>query len=579
MNIFEADVLNEILYNGYTNQRELAAATGFSVGVVNAALKKLRQEGYLDAEMLTEMAKEVAKRGKPQNAIILAAGVGLRMIPINNKVPKAFLEISGEALIERLIVQLLDAGIEKIDIVVGFLKEKFEYLCDKYGVNLVYNPEYATKNNLHSLLLVADRIKNTYIMPADIWIATNPFKKSELYTWYMVVDELSPNSTVRVNRRRELVPVGAGAKGNKMIGIAFLDEKRGPQLARRLKELAAKSTYADAFWEEALFTKEAPVYAKVCKASAAREIDSYEQLREIDKNSKSLDSRVLRVIAAQLNVQEKDIEDIAILKKGMTNRSFVFSAEGEKYICRIPGEGTDNLIDRRGEYAVYEVIKNLGITDEIVYISPESGIKITKYLQDASVCDPNNRANVKACMETLRKFHEMRITVSHEFDIFERMAFYESLWEGHSSIFRDHAETKAKVGALKDIINALPRTHSLTHIDAVPDNFLFTKDEIYLIDWEYAAMADPHTDIAMFAIYAMYERDKVEELIDFYFEGKCEADIRLKIYCYISACGLLWSNWCEYKRFCGVEFGEYSLRQYRYAKEYHGIAMEYRGKL
>ena len=36
----------------------------------------------------------------------------------------------------------------------------------------------------------------------------------------------------------------------------------------------------------------------------------------------------------------------------------------------------------------------------------------------------------------------------------------------------------------------------------------------------------------------------------------------------------LWSNWCEYKSICGVEFGEYSLRQYRYAKDYYKIVKE-----
>ena len=39
-------------------------------------------------------------------------------------------------------------------------------------------------------------------------------------------------------------------------------------------------------------------------------------------------------------------------------------------------------------------------------------------------------------------------------------------------------------------------------------------------------------------------------------------------------CGLLWSNWCEYKRNLGVEFGEYSLAQYRYGKDFYRYAHE-----
>lgn len=123
--------------------------------------------------------------------------------------------------------------------------------------------------------------------------------------------------------------------------------------------------------------------------------------------------------------------------------------------------------------------------------------------------------------------------------------------------------------ALQGFINEKVENICLTHIDAVPDNFLFTSNgDVMLIDWEYSGMQDPHVDIAMFCIYALYDQNQVDKLIDIYFENNCQKRVRQKIYCYIAACGLLWSNWCEYKRNLGVEFGEYSRRQYRYAKEY-----------
>ena len=117
----------------------------------------------------------------------------------------------------------------------------------------------------------------------------------------------------------------------------------------------------------------------------------------------------------------------------------------------------------------------------------------------------------------------------------------------------------------------------------MPDNFLFVdcggKEEIRLIDWEYAGMQDPHVDIAMFCIYSLYDREQVDRLISAYFTQGCDDETRIKIYGYIAACGLLWSNWCEYKRSLGVEFGEYSLRQYRYAKCYYKIVREELEKL
>ena len=118
----------------------------------------------------------------------------------------------------------------------------------------------------------------------------------------------------------------------------------------------------------------------------------------------------------------------------------------------------------------------------------------------------------------------------------------------------------------------------LTHIDAVPDNFLFStidgKEEIHLIDWEYAGMQDPHLDIAMFAIYSCYNKRQIDRLIDYYFEDSCSKQNRVKIYCYIAIAGLLWSNWCEYKRHLGIEFGEYAEMQYKYAKKYYKLALQ-----
>ena len=251
---------------------------------------------------------------------------------------------------------------------------------------------------------------------------------------------------------------------------------------------------------------------------------------------------------------------------------------------RIPGAGTEHLINRRQEYAVYQAVSGLGISDDIFYMNPENGYKITAYLENTRTCDPENIEDVQVCMKRLRDFHGRALEVEHTFDIFGKMEFYESLWNGIPSCYRDYKETKNKVYELKNYIDEQSKAYVLTHIDAVPDNFLFVKNkqgdtEIRLIDWEYAGMQDPHVDIAMFAIYAMYDRERVEMLIDAYFPEGCDQDIRLKIYCYIAVCGLLWSNWCEYKRQLGVEFGEYSIQQYRYAKEYYKIFQEERNVL
>ena len=580
MNKQESDILNALLLEPFINQRILAEVSGHSLGVVNRSLKRLIKSGYIDDSIRpTAKAVSVFKQNTPQRAIILAAGFGMRMVPINTEMPKGLLEVNGEPLIERIIKQLHEVGIQEIYIVVGFMKEKYEYLMDEYGVELVVNPDYATKNNLHSLRLVKENLENAYIVPCDIWCDRNPFHRHELYSWYMVSDLVENESNVRVNRKMELVTVPENVGGNAMIGISYLTKENADTVSARIGELCKKPQYDGSFWEEALYNKNRMIVtARVVHSADVVEINTYEQLREIDSDSNQLKTDAIRLICKALCAKPEEVTDITVLKKGMTNRSFLFTCKDKKYIMRIPGEGTDQLINRRQEAAVYYAIADKNICDDIAYINPENGYKITEFLEGARVCDPTDYEDVKKCMSRLRDFHAMKLKVAHEFDIFGQMEFYETLWDGTPSVYKDYEKTKANVWSLKPYIDAHTGEKILTHIDAVPDNFLFVqkngKEEIRLIDWEYAGMQDPHVDIAMFCIYSLYNKRQVDRLIAAYFTDGCDDATRIKIYCYIAACGLLWSNWCEYKRNLGVEFGEYSLRQYRYAKDYYRIVQD-----
>lgn len=580
MNRQEKDILRIICEEGYINQRVLAECSGYSLGAVNKALNNLIIKGYLDSQKcITENAKKLFDETRPQSAVILAAGFGMRMVPINTESPKGLLEVHGEPLIERLIKQLHEVDVKKIYIVVGFMKEYYEYLIDEYDVELIVNTEYASKNNMHSLKMAKKYIGNTYIVPCDIWCEHNPFNKNELYSWYMVSEKLQRESNVKVNRKSELVMISEKTMGNEMIGICYLVTQDSLIVKERMEILCEDLHYDDCFWEETLnISGKMLVTAKLVSSSEYMEINTYEQLREIDSKSHQLKSHVIILAANVLGVKEVEITNITVLKKGMTNRSFLFHCNEKKYIMRIPGEGADKLINRKEEAAVYDVIRGKEICDQIIYLNPENGYKITEYIENAHVCDACSALEVKKCMDKLREFHECKLKVNHEFDLFEQIEFYESLWN-NKSIYRDYSKTKEKVFSLRNYIEEQKKEKVLTHIDANPDNFLFYFDsdgdeKIRLIDWEYAGMQDPHVDIAMFAIYSLYDKEQLDELIRVYFKGECSKDIRIKIYCYIAVCGLLWSNWCEYKRSLGVEFGEYSIKQYRYAKDFYKIVQK-----
>lgn len=280
MNKQESDVLNVLLLEPFINQRILAEVSGHSLGVVNRSIKELIKADYLD-ESIRPTAKAITefKQKTPQRAIILAAGFGMRMVPINTEMPKGLLEVNGEALIERIIKQLHEVGIKEIYVVVGFMKEKYEYLIDEYGVELVVNADYASKNNLHSVKLIKEHLENAYIIPCDIWCDQNPFHRYELYSWYMVSDLIDNESNVRVNRKMELVTVPESSGGNAMMGICYLVKEDADVVAKRIDELCENHWYDGAFWEEALYNNDRMIVtAYVVHSSDVVEINTYEQL-------------------------------------------------------------------------------------------------------------------------------------------------------------------------------------------------------------------------------------------------------------------------------------------------------------
>lgn len=582
MNSIQKNLLLYLNSNNYESQRIISNKLNISLGLVNKEIRSLISSGYLNKNKeLTKKSYLIIKKYKPKRAIILAAGICTRMVPLNSSIPKALLKINGEVIIEKQIQYLHDVGIKEIYVVVGYMKEKFEYLIDKYNVELIVNPLYNIRNNYYSLYLVRNKLSNTYIIPSDILMYDNPFSKSEIESWYMFSNNEDANSKYRVNKSRNICL--SHNNGMRMIGISYITFNEAKNIERRLIDFA-NNDFSDCFWEKALECKNGfIVNGKVVNDEDYFEINSYEDLRNIDKNNLELEHEAIKVICQVLKVDIDDIKKIEALKKGMTNKSFCFEVNGKKYIMRIPGEGTDKLISRKNEFLVYSVIKNKNISDNVLYMNPQNGFKLTEYINNARVCNCDNKNDLSLCMKFLKKFHELNLKVDHSFDIFNNIEFYEKLRNGKESDYIDYLDTKESVFSLKKYIENNVEKKCLCHIDSVADNFLIFRnngnDCVRLIDFEYAAMQDPDVDIAMFCIYSMLDREQIDDIINIYYENSCKLNTRIKIYCYIAACGLLWSNWCEYKKMFGIEFGEYSLKQYRYAKDYYKIATKEMEKL
>ena len=159
-----------------------------------------------------------------------------------------------------------------------------------------------------------------------------------------------------------------------MVGIAYLHFHDIERIRSQIFSLIENDKNKSAFWEIALcFRDRFLIPAKVVDVHDVMEVNTYEDLRELDHSSNQLKTDAISIISKVLQVAPEDIVDIKILKKGMTNRSFLFRCKRKRYIMRIPGEGTDKLINRKKEANVYYELADHNISDDVVYINPDSG--------------------------------------------------------------------------------------------------------------------------------------------------------------------------------------------------------------
>lgn len=557
--------------------QRLAVESGLSPESVEATCDRLRESGLLDEGFrATSHGLESLEPHRVDNAIILAAGFGSRFVPLTYEKPKGLLEVHGKPMLEHQIEQLIDAGVSDIVIVVGYMKEAFEYLVDKYGVKLVVNPDYAVKNNLESLRCAASYLGNSYVLVADNWIDRAIFNAYEFDSWFSCLRFDGPTDEWCVDTDEAMRITGieiGGADSLAIVGPAFFNARFSARFVELMGEYEDRADVDDFYWEQILkdHIDELAMYASD-QTGNVHEFECLEELRAYDI-SYAIDSRneIMRFIAESFGVEEASIKDIFPLKEGVTNNSFHFSLGAEEYVLRVPGIGTDKQIDRRSEKLVYDSIMPLGISDEVVRFDADTGIKITRYWRDVRSADPFDDRDLEISMRQIRKMHDLAIEIPHRFDIGRMTAdYYELAESAHAILFRDINETNRKVRRLFELKKRLGVPEILCHGDYAHINILMLPSgEGRIIDWEYAGMGDPIMDVAMYAIFAEFDKERIDLALRLYVGEEPSESEWLRLYLYIALGGFLWCMWAEYKQALGQEFGEYPMTMYRYTKDFY----------
>lgn len=288
------------------------------------------------------------------NAIIMAAGTSSRFVPLCWERPKGLLEVKGEILIERQIKQLKAAGVDDITIVTGYMADKFEYLKDKFGVSLVYNPDYARYNNTSTLMCVLDKLGDTWICSSDNYFTENVFDEHPARSQYSAeyTDGETDEYCLTCDKDDNIIYViVGGANAWYMIGHVFFSKDFSDTFKKILVEEYKNEETRQGYWEDVYIRHlhELPkMKIRKFQTGIINEFDSLEDLRAFDKSYvDNTRSEVIKWICRRLCCEQRDIVNIKKDNNSNFKYCFKFSVGKTYYEYRtdkLNQEGTINSL-------------------------------------------------------------------------------------------------------------------------------------------------------------------------------------------------------------------------------------------
>lgn len=225
-------------------------------------------------------------------AILLAAGMGTRLRPLTLKVPKSLIEVNNKPLLERQVEMLKEIGISEIIVLTGYLSEKFEYLTDKYGVKLIHNNKFDIYNNIYTMYLVKDYLKDSYVIDADVYInrnfLTRDLKKSTYFTANKIGFENEWKLHFDQNNKVKDITVESG-NGYILSGVSYWNGKDGGFISNKLAEKIEQGCFKDLYWDDIVKEnlKKLDIEVLKIKNDDIFEIDNLEDLAKVNKLIKS----------------------------------------------------------------------------------------------------------------------------------------------------------------------------------------------------------------------------------------------------------------------------------------------------
>ena len=245
------------------------------------------------------------------------------------------------------------------------------------------------------------------------------------------------------------------------------------------------------------------------------------------------------------NEEWKDIQRLG----GMTNHSYKITRnDGEEYLVRIPGDGTEEMINRLDERKSTELGCNLGIDSPLLYFG-DDGRKVMKFIHNPQEMNEEvmrRKENLLQAAAIFHKLHTCGVDTGVRFEVFEMAKLYEKIIrEGGVAFYDDYEDVKQTVMDIKAAVDATgiaPRVPC--HNDSLMGNWVLDGDgRLYLIDWEYSGMNEAMWDLSCLSIEADYSPENDDQLLEAYYGRPATVEEKKRFIAAKMYVDYLWTLW------------------------------------
>ena len=487
-----------------------------------------------------------------------------------------------DTLLGRSIGILRELGICKILIVVGYQAELFK-VFEANDVQIVVNHNYEFTSSMGSLAMVKDLIDEDFLLiEGDTFYEKKVLKQlSELTrgNCFLMTEESGSGDEcfvetksgfiTKITKDRHRVRHFEG----ELLGLSRISISTFRQLIQAWED-SDNSTLnyeyllmdvTDALDRPVLMIKNL-IWGEVDNMKDFKRLknDTYPRLRRKENpyDKENLLSHLANIFPNQ-NTKTAKIYQIG----GMSNKNFRVDFKGHSYVLRVPGFGSEGMVERN--YEEFNSIEGskLGLNPKVRYFNAATGIKLVDFILDAETLNSatiQRHDSMKKIAHIYSTLHHSHVRLMNEFNIFREIEKYDRLLKKAGAImYEGWEEIRKNVMSLESKLNDLGVDLHPCHNDAVAENFLKSKDgTIYLIDWEYSGMNDPMADFAALFLENEFTEENQDYILGHYFDGNVTANARQKILHYQVLWDYLWAQWTVIKEARGDDFGSYGFDRY-----------------